>query len=144
MATTTATITLSSNDIADSSFSVSNTAILTNVGTDTGVTKTTGLSRLELSAETKIVLFGAGGSTDSTPGTGTGLRINKGKFYIKNLNARGDGSKFVTLLMDEFEIGRLYGGDWAFYPWDGGSGSDLEVKPSSTTDTTLEYIMFYE
>ena len=144
MATTTATITLSSSDVADSNFSVSNTATLTNVGTDTGVTKTTGLSRLELSATTKIVLFGAGGSTDSTPGTGTGLRINKGKFYIKNLNARGDGSKFVKLLVDTVEIGRLYGGDWAFYPWDGGSGQDLEVQPSSTTDTTLEYIMFYE
>ena len=144
MATINATITLSSSDMADSNFSISNTATLTNAGTDTGMTKTTGLSRLELSAVTKIVLFGAGGSTDSTPGTGTGLRINKGKFYIKNLNDRGDGSKFVTLLMDEFEIGRLYGGDWAFYPWDGGSGSDLEVKPSSTTDTTLEYIMFYE
>ena len=144
MATTTATITLSSSDIADSSFSISNTATLTNVGTDTGMTKTTGLSRLELSATTRIVLFGAGGSTDSTPGTGTGLRINKGRFYIKNLNARGDGSKYVKLLIDEVEIGRLYGGDWAFYPWDGGSGQDLEVQPSSTTDTTLEYIMFYE
>ena len=144
MATTTATITLSSSDIADSSFSISNTATLTNVGTDTGMTKTTGLSRLEFSATTRIVLFGAGGSTDSTPGTGTGLRINKGRFYIKNLNARGDGSKYVKLLIDEVEIGRLYGGDWAFYPWDGGSGQDLEVQPSSTTDTTLEYIMFYE
>ena len=73
MATTTATITLSSGDIADNSFSVSNTSTLTNVGTDTGMTKTTGLSRLELSAVTKIVLFGAGGSTDSTPGTGAEL-----------------------------------------------------------------------
>jgi hypothetical protein len=144
MATINATITLSSSDMADSNFSISNTATLTNAGTDTGMTKTTGLSRLELSAITKIVLFGAGGSTDSTPGTGTGLAINKGKFYIKNLNDRGDGTKFVKLMMDDFEIGRLYGGDWAFYPWDGGSGSDLEVKPSSTTDTTLEYIMFYE
>tara|TARA_R110002020_G_scaffold294106_1_gene509913 strand:+ start:452 stop:886 length:435 start_codon:yes stop_codon:yes gene_type:complete len=144
MATTTATISLSSGDIADNRLLLSNTSTLTNVGTDTGMTKTTGLSRLELSAVTKIVLFGAGGSTDSTPGTGTGLAINKGRFYIKNLNDRGDGTKFVKLMMDDFEIGRLYGGDWAFYPWDGGSGSDLEVKPSSTTDTTLEYIMFYE
>ena len=141
MATTTATITLASSDIADNSFSVSNTATLTNVGTATGVTKTTGLSRVETAATTKVVLFGAGGSSDSNPGT---VNINKGKFYIKNLNARVDGSKYVKLLIDTVEIGRLYGGDWAFYPWDGGSGQDLEIQPSSTTDTTLEYIMFYE
>jgi hypothetical protein len=30
-----------------------------------------------------------------------------------------------------------------FLPWEGGSGNDLEVTPSSTTDTTLEYIVFY-
>jgi len=141
MATTIATITLSSSDIADNSFSVSNTARLTNVGTDTGMTKTTGISRIETSATTKIVLFGAGGSSDSQPGT---TAINKGKFFIQNLNARGDGSKYVKLLMDTVEIGRLYGGDWAFYPWGGESGQDLEIQPSSTTDTTLEYIMFYE
>ena len=142
MATTTATITLASSDMADSSFSVSNTATLTNVGTATGVTKTTGLSRVETAATTKVVLFGAGGSSDSNPGT---TAINKGKFYIKNLNARdASGAKYVKLLIDTVEIGRLYGGDWAFYPWDGGSGQDLEIQPSSTTDTTLEYIMFYE
>tara|TARA_R110002020_G_scaffold474606_2_gene706420 strand:- start:298 stop:723 length:426 start_codon:yes stop_codon:yes gene_type:complete len=141
MATTTATISLATSDLADSSFSVSNTATLTNIGTATGMTKTTGISRIETSATTKIVLFGAGGSSDSGPGT---TAINKGKFFIQNLNARGDGSKYVKLLMDTVEIGRLYGGDWAFYPWGGESGQDLEIQPSSTTDTTLEHILFYE
>jgi hypothetical protein len=142
MATTTATITLASSDIADNSFSVSNTATLTKVGTATGVTETTGLSRINTAATTKIVLFGAGGSADSGPGT---TAINKGKFYIKNLNDRDvDGLKFVKILIDTVEIGRLYGGDWAFYPWDGTSGQDLEIQPSDTTPTTLEHILFYE
>ena len=140
MATTTATITLASSDIADSNFSVSNTATLTNVGTDTGVTKTTGLARIETSATTNVVLFDSGEST-SIAGTGA---ITKGKLFMQNLNARGDGSKFVTVLLGTVEIGRLYGGDWMFCPWDGGSGNDLEITPSSTTDTTLEYILFYE
>ena len=140
MATTTATITLASSDIADSSFSVSNTATLTDVGTATGVTKTTGLARIETSATTNVVLFDSGEST-SIAGTGA---ITKGKLFMQNLNARGDGSKFVTVLLGTVEIGRLYGGDWMFCPWDGGSGNDLEITPSSTTDTTLEYILFYE
>ena len=29
-------------------------------------------------------------------------------------------------------------------PWDGGAGNDIEITPSSSTDTTLEYILFYE
>jgi hypothetical protein len=45
MATTTATITIASSDIADNSFSVSNTSTIYTAGTDTGITKTTGLSR---------------------------------------------------------------------------------------------------
>ena len=141
MATTTATITLASSDIADNSFSVSNTATLTDVGTATGVTKTTGLARIETSATTNVVLFDSGEST-SIAGTGA---ITKGKIFIQNLNARdGSGAKYVTVLLGTVEIGRLYGGDWMFCPWDGGAGNDLEITPSSTTDTTLEYIMFYE
>ena len=45
MATTTATITLASTDIADNALSISNTATLYTAGTDTGLTETTGLAR---------------------------------------------------------------------------------------------------
>jgi len=139
MATTTALISLSS-DIGDSMLSLSNRTVLTTAGTDTGVTKTTGLSRIETSATDNVILFDSGEST-STAGTNA---ITSGKLYIQNLNDRGDGTKYVTLLLGTVEIGRLYGGDFAFIPWSGGAGNDLEITPSSTTDTTLEYVMFYE
>ena len=42
MATTTATISLSSGDIADNRFSISNTSTLYTAGTNTGITETTG------------------------------------------------------------------------------------------------------
>ena len=45
MATTTATITLASADIADNAISLSNTSTLQTAGTDTGITETTGLGR---------------------------------------------------------------------------------------------------
>ena len=137
MATTTATITLASSDIADSSISISNTATLTNVGTATGVTKTTGLTRIETSATTNLVVLDSGATTRAQT-------ITKGKIFMQNLNARGDGSKYVTVLQGTVEIGRLYGGDWCFFPWDGGAGNDIEITPSSSTDTTIEYIAFYE
>jgi len=140
MATTTAAISIASGDISDNNFSVSNTATLTKAGTDTGITKTTGLSRVETSAITNIVLFDMGEST----GVGGVGAITRGKLFIQNLNDRGDGTKYVELLLGTVVIGRLYGGDWAFFPLDGGAGNDIEITPSSTTDTTLEYIMFYE
>tara|TARA_R100000664_G_C2738755_1_gene127617 strand:- start:340 stop:753 length:414 start_codon:yes stop_codon:yes gene_type:complete len=137
MATTTATITLGSTDIADSAISISNTATLTNVGTDTGMTKTTGLTRVETSATSNVVILDSGATTRAQT-------ITRGKVFMQNLNDRGDGTKYVTVLQGAVEIGRLYGGDWMFFPWDGGSGDDIEITPSSTTDTTIEYIAFYE
>ena len=137
MATTTATITLSSGDIADNRFSVSNTTTLTNAGNDTGMTKTTGLTRVELASTSPVTLIDAGAATRLNT-------IAKGKIYIKNLNDRGDGTKFVTLEMHGHEIGRLYGGDWAFLPFDGGTDNDILLDPFDATATTLEYIIFYE
>ena len=139
MATTTAAITIASSDIADNNFSISNTATLTNAGNDTGMTKTTGLSRVTTAATSNVVIFNSGTSTNIGVET-----INKGKFFMQNLNDRGDGTKFVTVLQGAVKIGRLYGGDWMFIPFQGGAGNDLEITPSSTTETILEYILFYE
>ena len=137
MATTTATITLSSADISDNNLSISNTATLTTAGTDTGVTKTTGLTRVVLADSAAVTLIDAGAATRLNT-------IAKGKIYITNLNARGDGTKFVTLEMHGHEIGRLYGGDFAFFPFDGGAANDILLDPFDATETTLEYIVFYE
>jgi hypothetical protein len=139
MATTTATITLSSADIMDNNISISNTATLTDAGNDTGVTKTTGLTRVTTSSVSNVVLLDSG----ATGGTEAQSVVTSGKVFIQNLNARGDGSKFVTVLLGLVVIGRLYGGDWTFFPWQGGAGNDVEITPSSTTDTTLEYVAFY-
>ena len=66
------------------------------------------------------------------------------KVYIKNHNDRGDGTKFVNILLAAVEIGRLYGGDWMFIPWCAASGKDIEFTASDATETTLEYTCFYE
>ena len=137
MATTTATINIQSTDISDSSITIANTATLTNAGNDTGMTKTTGLTRVELSSSSPVTLIDAGATTRLNT-------IAKGKIYIKNLNDRGDGTKYVTLEMHGHEIGRLYGGDFAFFPFDGGADNDILLDPFDATTTTLEYIVLYE
>jgi len=141
MATTTATITLSTGDMADNSFSVSNTSTLTTAGTDTGITETTGLGRKKFASGSNIVLLDGG----LTSGIAADVTADKSaKVYIKNHNDRGDGTKYVTILLAAVEIGRLYGGDWMFIPWCAASGKDIEFTASDATETTLEYTCFYE
>jgi hypothetical protein len=127
MATTTATIT--------------NTATLTTAGTDTGITEFTGIARVKTSTGSNTLLLDFG----LTGGVAQDVTADKSaKVYIKNVNDRGDGTKYVDILIKTREIGRLYGGDWMFIPYSGGTGEDIEYTASDTTETTLEYGVFYE
>ena len=141
MATTTATITLSSADIMDSALSISNTSTLYTAGTNTGITETTGLGRKKFASSANIVLLDGG----LTSGIAADVTADKSaKVYLKNMNDRGEGTKYVNILLAAVEIGRLYGGDWMFIPWCAASGKDIEFTASDTTETTLEYTCFYE
>jgi hypothetical protein len=139
MATTTAAITITSADIMDNAISISNTATLTTAGTDTGLTETTGLARKKFATGSNTVLLdsGAGIAADVTD-------EKSAKVYIRNINDRGDGTKYVTILITAVEVGRLYGGDWMFFPWEGGTGKDVEFTASDSTETTLEFMVFHE
>ena len=141
MATTTATITLNSADISDNALSISNTATLTTAGTDTGITEFTGIARVKTSTGSNTLLLDFG----LTGGVAQDVTADKSaKVYIKNVNDRGDGTKYVDILIKTREIGRLYGGDWMFIPYSGGTGEDIEYTASDTTETILEYGVFYE
>ena len=135
MATTTATITLASADMMDNNISISNTATLTTAGTATGLTETTGLARRKFASSSKVDLVTIA-NTDIPTDKST-------KIFIRNTNAR-DSSKYVIILLNSQEIGRLYGGDWMFMPLLGGSGEDIEIDPSDTTETIIEYMVFFE
>ena len=116
-------------------------ATLTNAGTDTGITETTGLSRKKFATSSEFILLdhGLAGSqmADVTAD-------KSAKVYIKNINARDDGSKYVAVLINSIEIGRLYGGDFMFFPWSGGNNKDIDIDASDATETTLEYCVFFE
>ena len=76
MATTTATITLTSADMMDNSIAISNTMTLTTAGTATGITETTGLARKTFASDTKADLITFANET---------IEANKSaKVYIKN------------------------------------------------------------
>tara|TARA_R110002072_G_scaffold301032_1_gene479594 strand:- start:7 stop:432 length:426 start_codon:yes stop_codon:yes gene_type:complete len=141
MATTTATITLSSADMADNAFSISNTATLYTAGTDTNISETTGLSRKKIASASNLILMQGG----NDPGIAEDVTIDKSaKVFIKNHNDRGDGTKFVSIFLAAVQIGRLYGGDWMFFPWNATAAKDIKYTASDATETTLEYTCFYE
>ena len=153
MATTTATITLASSDIADNAISISNTATLSKAGSTTGLDKTSGLRRRTLAATTSVDLI----QLDHFQETGEVITENKAaKVYIKNLGTSTAEHVKVCIGQEDAdadteEIGRLYGGDWMFFPWtakwtsaDHNNNEDIYVIPSSADSVTLEWMVIYE
>ena len=140
MATTTAQITITSSDIADNAVSISNTATLTTAGTATGLTETTGLARRKMSSSTLTDLI--------TVANIAGFSAAKSaKVYIRNTGTLTD--KYAIIGIGDSSgtpttIGRLYGGDWMFFPYDGNSGEDVTIDMSDATSTVIEYAVFFE
>ena len=154
MATTTATITLTSSDIADNAISISNTATLTKAGSTTGLDKTSGLRRRTLAATTAVDLI----QLDHFQSTGEVITENKAaKLYIKNIGTSTAEHVKVAIGQEDVgggdteELGQLYGGDWMFIPWaavwtsaDHDNNEDIYVTPSSSDSVTLEWMVIYE
>jgi len=119
MATTTATITLSSTDLLSDELALSTTATLTTAGTATGVTQASGLSRKTTGSFTPD--SAAGIQANVLYRAGDYLANGANKVYIKNTSTTV--AEFYTVTIDQEEIGRLYAGDWMFMPWNATSGT---------------------
>ena len=134
MATTTANISLSS-DISDSTISVANTSTLYTAGTTTGVDTKTSVTKV-LSSTNQVDII----TTGSVSTTHAYVYINNPstdhtEYFNVTIGNAGGGSA-----TDTEEIGRLYGGDWMWFPWD--VDDDICVTPSVSTDMTIEYQVF--
>ena len=133
MATTTATITLSSTDLLSDELALTTTATLTGAGNSTGLTGTGGLGRKTTSSTSQYILFDA----DDYPSGAAKAH----KVYLKNTST--DPAEYFTITHNAEEIGRLYAGDWAFFPWNNHDGAaDIKITPSVSTSITLEYMLF--
>jgi len=134
MPTTNATIALSS-DITDNALSVTNTTTLNTAGTTVGLDAMTSVTKV-LSSTNQVDLITTG--TVST--THAYVYINNPstdntEFFKITIGAAGGGSP-----TDTEEIGRLYGGDWMWFPWD--VDDDICITPSVATDMTVEFQVF--
>ena len=131
MATTTATITLSSSDLLSDSLSLSSTATLYDAGTTTGVTQMK-MGRNEIATGTNFDLLDA-----------TAAHANKAnKFYIANKAT--DDDHYVVITIGAQVIGRLYAGDWMYMPWECAADTqDIEIQAYEAAQV-IEWVVFHE
>jgi len=138
MATTTATLTLSSADLTGDALSLSTTSTLTKAGTLTGLDQTTGVGRKTTESNSLYNLFEGSEYTAA----------RAHKVYVKNTSAVA--TEYVIISIGDSggtpeEIGRLYAGDWMFMPWSAhDAANDICVTPSDSTALTVEYALLFE
>jgi len=123
MATINATLTIGSGDLLTSNIAFSVASTLSKAGSANGLTKTTGLARTNFTnnpIQSKVVYR----SDDA-------LTNGANKVYLKNLSTTV--TEYFTIFIDEEEMGRLYAGDFAFFPWTATAG----VKETFVVTATL-------
>ena len=139
MATTTASLTLNSSDLTSDALSISSTATLYKDGTTVGLDQSTGLNKkVYAAAQTAEPLV-----ANSSYTTGKNHKV-----YIKNTGTSSTDDFLIILDATALNgscatvnLGRLYGGDWMFIPWEG--RYDIEIT-TTATNMELEYMVIYE
>ena len=130
MATTTASLSINSPDISGDVIAISKTTQLKKAGVSTGLDQTTGVGKKITTATTQYTLFAQGDYTDD----------KAHKIYIRV--ASNNVTEYVTLTIGSQSVGRIYGGDFAFLPWDG--TADVKLTPSVSTSLAVEYFLAFE
>ena len=113
MATTIATMSLSSSDILSNAIAFTSTSSLNTAGSSTGLTKTSGLGKTNFTndpIQSKVIYRSDDATTNGS-----------NKVYLKNMSTTP--AEYFTVFIDQEEMGRLYAGDWAFFPWSATAGT---------------------
>jgi len=130
MATTNATLQIQSSDLTGDVLSLNQTATLRKAGVSTGLDQTTGVGRKTTTSTTQYTLFSASEYSDS----------KAHKMYIRVVSA--NATEYCQIHAGITNLGRLYGGDFLFMPWEG--TNDIKITPSVATELSIEYILIFE
>ena len=140
MATTTATISVSSN-ILSYPIGINNSMTMTKAGSCHGLDETSGLNSKKVESVTAFKLFGNAEATT----------LKASKVYVRNTGASatdffyvGYGEDLGAATIET--IGRLYGGNWMLIPWDAVAATthDIYAKSSTVEPMHIEYMAFIE
>ena len=135
MATTTATITLSSADLLSDNMSLSATMNLYKGGTTA-----TGLDQMNYHR----LIIPTGTNFDLIEESAA---LTEDANYVYIINKNTDVTDYVKISINSEEIGRLYAGDWLFMPWDcdlsaASNDSTIEIQ-AFTHEHIIEYALFH-
>ena len=135
MATTTASLTLTSTDLFDDSLSISNTTTLFKAGTTIGLDQTTGLTKTYVTATQQFDPFPVVKGTTNAD--------ENGRVYIANLSE--DETEYIIVGIGDLVIGRLYAGDFMWMPWSPKAQhvNDIEITPSVATGMWVEFMAIH-
>ena len=135
MATTTASLTLTSSDLFDDNLSISNTSTLYKAGTTIGLDQTTGLTKTYVTATQQFDPFPVvKGATNAD---------ENGRVYIANLSE--EITEYIIVTIGDLVIGRLYAGDFMWMPWSPKLQhvNDIEITPSVATGMWIEFMAIH-
>mgnify|MGYP003658346028 FL=1 len=131
MATTTATLTLTS-DINTDALALTTTHTLNKAGTTLGLEQTTGLAKkIYATAQSNATLISAGDYTDNTAS----------RVYIKNTGSSSTDYFTLEVGASNIVLGRLYGQDFTWLPYEG--EQDIDIS-STGTNMELEFMVINE
>ena len=135
MATTTATITLSSADLLSDNMSLSATMNLYKGGTTATGLDQMNYHRLVIPTGTNFDLIEESAA------------LTEDANYVYIINKNTDVTDYVKISINAEEIGRLYAGDWLFMPWDcdlsaAENDSTIEIE-AFTHEHIIEYALFH-
>lgn len=135
MATTTATITLSSADLLSDNLSLSATMNLYKGGTTATGLDQMNYHRLVIPTGTNFDLIEESAA------------LTEDANYVYIINKNTDVTDYVKISINAEEIGRLYAGDWLFMPWDcdlsaASNDSSIEIQ-AYTHEAIIEYALFH-
>ena len=131
MATTTATVSISSSDLQPgSNLSINASSTLMKTGL------TTGMELMEM-----------GNHSIAASSTEYAITLAKGEvngahwFYMCNTST--DDTYYLEWGYHDTMMGRLYAGDWMFVPWNNAVADDQEIEVQAVNGTnTFEYAIF--
>ena len=139
MATTTATVELTSDLLSDN-ISVISSSILMKAGTTADGLDMVDYGVIDIVTGDQFDLLAADNPSQSPI---AGVMANKAnKVYIANHST--DETYYVTIMIDAQNVGRLYAGDWMFIPWAAeDANADIEITASTGTNK-IEYALFHQ
>jgi len=143
MATTTASITLSSSDLLTDNLSLSSTMNLYQNGTTATGLDECNYHRANIPTGTNFTLIQESAALNTS-----------GANYVYIINKNTDVTDYVTISIRSEVIGHLYAGDWMFVPYsdattatagvDDPSGNDSDIELQAFThECTIEYALFH-